>query len=200
MRPAKPALIYPGARVDVILTVKVQERNKTNTFTGTILEDIRVVAVNRQVESTANQTKPNRSTSRSGASTVTLEVLPAEAERLILATSRGDISLAMRSLTDGRLRGDLTPTAFENLLSLPSIEETPKEAPSKPPPPVAAPVPSPKEPSEVLSADFPRRRAPGSGPEEMMEGGFKLGGVHGRAEDAAGAGRGAEQRGGRRQP
>ena len=147
-------LIYPGDRVDVILTVKVSEGNssKTNTFTGTILEDIRVVAVNRQVESSAgSQGQASRPASRSGAGTVTLEVLPAEAERLVLATSRGDISLAMRSLTDGRRRGNRTPTAFENLLALPATEAEPKEAPApKPAPtPVAAPPPPPKEPAKV---------------------------------------------------
>ena len=145
-------LIYPGDRVDVILTVKVSEGNtsKTNTFTGTILEDIRVVAVNRQVESSAgSQGQASRATSRSGAGTVTLEVLPAEAERLVLANSRGDISLAMRSLTDGRRRGNRTPTAFENLLALPATEAEPKEAPPpEPATPVAAPPP-PKEPTQV---------------------------------------------------
>ena len=145
-------LIYPGDRVDVILTVKVSEGNtsKTNTFTGTILEDIRVVAVNRQVDSSmGSQGQASRATSRNGASTITLEVLPAEAERLVLATSRGDISLAMRSLTDARRRENRTPTAFENLLSLPSIEAKPKETPPPKPAPVAAPPPRPKEPTPV---------------------------------------------------
>ena len=151
---SQAGLIYPGDRVDVILTVKVNEGNtsKTNTFTGTILEDIRVVAVNRQVESSiGSQGQASRATSRSGASTITLEVLPAEAERLVLATSRGDIALAMRSLTDARRREKRTPTAFENLLSLPSIEARPKETPPpKPAPaPVAAPPPPPKEPTQV---------------------------------------------------
>ena len=146
-------LIYPGDRVDVILTVKVTERDssKTNTFTGTILEDIRVVAVNRQVESSiGSQGKASRATSRNGAGTVTLEVLPTEAERLVLATSRGDISLAMRSLTDGRRHGNRTPTAFEHLLALPAIEAEPKETPPPmpAPTPVAAPPP-PKEPTQV---------------------------------------------------
>ncbi len=139
---SQAGLIYPGDRVDVILTVKVGEGDtrKTNTFTGTILEDIRVVAVNRQVESSlGSQGQASRATSRNGASTVTLEVLPIEAERLVLATSRGDISLAMRSLTDGRRRENRTPTTFENLLSLPPIEGKPKETP--PPPP--------KEPTEL---------------------------------------------------
>ena len=151
---SQAGLIYPGDRVDVILTVKVNEGNtrKTNTFTGTILEDIRVVAVNRQVESSiGSQGQASRATSRNGASTITLEVLPAEAERLVLATSRGDIALAMRSLTDARRRENRTPTAFENLLSLPSIEARPKETPPpKPAPaPVAAPPPPPKEPTQV---------------------------------------------------
>ena len=95
---SQAGLIYPGDRVDVILTVKVTERetSRTNTFTGTILEDVRVVAVNRQVESTAGK-QPNNAAPRSGANTVTLEVLPPEAERLVLAVSRGEISLAMRT-------------------------------------------------------------------------------------------------------
>ncbi len=151
---SQAGLIYPGDRVDVILTVKVNEGNtrKTNTFTGTILEDIRVVAVNRQVESSlSSQTQSSRNASRNGASTITLEVLPSEAERLILATSRGDVSLAMRSLTDARRREKRAPTAFENLLTLPSIEAKPKETPPpKPAPtPVAAPPPPPKEPTQV---------------------------------------------------
>ncbi len=147
---SQAGLIYPGDRVDVILTVEVKEgrERETNTFTGTILEDVRVVAVDRQVESNVgSQGQPKRG-SRGNASTVTLEVLPAEAERLVLATSRGKISLAMRSLTDGRRRDNRTPTAFENLLSLPPVAEGPQEpAPSEPTP--AAPAPAPEEPEQV---------------------------------------------------
>ena len=151
---SQAGLIYPGDRVDVILTVEVQDgqTRKTNTFTGTILEDIRVVAVNRQVESSvgASQGQAGRKPSRGGASTVTLEVLPSEAERLVLATSKGDISLAMRSLTDGARRDRRTPTGLENLLSLPATEVKPEETPSTPAPvPVAAPVLAPKEPSQL---------------------------------------------------
>ncbi|MCY4441649.1 MAG: Flp pilus assembly protein CpaB [Deltaproteobacteria bacterium] len=151
---SQAGLIYPGDRVDVILTVEVPDAQtrKTNTFTGTILENIRVVAVNRQVESSvgSSQGQGGRKPSRSGASTVTLEVMPSEAERLVLATSKGDISLAMRSLTDGARRDQRTPTGLENLLALPATEIKPEETPSTPTP-VAAPipVPVPKEPSPV---------------------------------------------------
>ena len=146
---SQAGLIYPGDRVDVILTVEVKEgrERETNTFAGTILEDVRVVAVDRQVESNAGgQGQPKRS-SRGNASTVTLEVLPLEAERLVLATSRGEISLAMRSLTDGQRRDSRTPTAFENLLSLP-VAEVPQE-PAPPEPGPAAPAPAPAEPEQV---------------------------------------------------
>lgn len=154
---SQAGLIYPGDRVDVILTVQVKEgeTRKTNTFTGTILENIRVVAVNRQVESSiANQGQPSSRTSRNAASTVTLEVLPSEAERLILANSKGDISLAMRSLTDGRRRDTLTATVFENLLSLPPVEADPepvaaRPAPAAPPPPAAKTEPAETEPVRV---------------------------------------------------
>lgn len=151
---SQAGLIYPGDHVDVILTVEVtdEQTRNTNTFTGTILEDIRVVAVNRQVESSINasQGKASRKPSRSGASTVTLEVLPSEAERLVLATSKGDISLAMRSLTDGTRRDQRTPTGLENLLSLPPTEAKPEETPSEPAPvTVVAPVPPRKESREV---------------------------------------------------
>ena len=146
-------LIYPGDRVDVILTVQVKDgqTRETNTFTGTILEDIRVVAVNRQVESSiSNQGQSSGKTSRNAGNTVTLEVLPLEAERLVLATAKGDVSLAMRSLTDGHRRENRTPTGFANLLSLPSTEAAPKAAP-KAEPVKAAPPPAPaqKEPTHV---------------------------------------------------
>ena len=139
---SQAGLIYPGDRVDVILTVQVKEgqARKTKTFARTILEDVRVVAVNRQVESSVgNQGQPGGKAPRNSANTVTLEVLPAEAELLVLATSRGNISLAMRSLTDGARLDKRTPTAFENLLSLPPAEGDP------PDPAAAAPTPEPTE-------------------------------------------------------
>lgn len=151
------ALISPGDHVDVILTAKVKgvSGGGENTLTGTILENIRVVAVNRQVQSAA-QTSARQAT-RNAASTVTLELQPPEAERLILAKSKGSISLAMRSLTDNLPGGNRTPTALEDLLSPPVAAEpvadvppAPTPAPAErffPPPP--APALAPPPPPEV---------------------------------------------------
>ena len=145
---SQAGLIYPGDRVDVILTVQVKEGRgrETDTFTATILEDVRVIAVDRQVEgNVGSQGQPKRN-SRSDTSTVTLEVLPSEAERLVLATARSKISLAMRSLTDGQRRDDHTPTAFKDLIALPPIEKDLDE--DRFSEPVAAP-PEPAEPETV---------------------------------------------------
>ena len=143
---SEAALIYPGDHVDVILTAQLDGRDGrgTNTVTATILEYIRVVAVNRQVESSVSGSGSGIGGrfSRNAASTVTLELPPPDAERLILAKNKGTISLAMRSLTDVRRRENRTPTAFENLLPLPTpLEPEPIPAPNGPIATTAAPVP-----------------------------------------------------------
>ncbi len=141
---SQAGLIYPGDRVDVILTVQVKEGQArgSNTFTATILEDIRVIAVDRQVEGNVSSQGQLKKLSRGDSSTVTLEVLPLEAERLVLATDRGKISLAMRSLTDGQRRDNHTPTAFKDLLALPAVEDG-LENPAASQPRAAAPAPAP---------------------------------------------------------
>lgn len=141
---SQAGLIYPGDHVDVILTVEIREQQarEASTFTTTILEDVRVIAVDRQVEGSQGQPKKS---SRSDTSTVTLEVLPSEAERLVLATAKGQISLAMRSLADSQRRDNHTPTAFKDLLPLPPVANGLEKAAS----PEAAPEVAPPEPKVV---------------------------------------------------
>ena len=144
---SQAGLIYPGDHVDVILTVEIREQQarETSTFTTTILEDVRVIAVDRQVEGAAGSQGQPKKSSRSDTSTVTLEVLPSEAERLVLATAKGQISLAMRSLADSQRRDNHTPTAFKDLLPLPPVANGLEKAAS----PEAAPEVAPPEPKVV---------------------------------------------------
>lgn len=141
---SEAALIYPGDHVDVILTAELLDpaTRETSTVTATILEYVRVVAVNRQVESSANSADGGLLSrgSRNAANTVTLELQPADAERLILAKTKGTIALAMRSLTDFRRREDRIPTAFESLL--PQRKPPEPELPAGPLATTAAPVPA----------------------------------------------------------
>lgn len=125
-------LIAPGDRVDVIFTMQVDSggSSQVNSFSRTILENIRVVAVGRRVESVVSEPESEETENggRNDDDTVTLEVLPPEADRLVLATTRGSISLALRPLSQAGRFGYRPPTGIRTLL---------------PPPATAKPVPDP---------------------------------------------------------
>jgi pilus assembly protein CpaB len=89
--------IFPGDRVDVLITVSVPADNGSNDNSGprkgaaTILRDIRVIAIDQRLESKDGQAVVAR--------TVTLEVSPKESEILALAADMsGKLSLSLRSL------------------------------------------------------------------------------------------------------
>lgn len=118
-------LIAPGDRVDVVFTMEVPgDNSRLNAFSRTILENIRVVAVGRRVESVATEVEPEESESgrRNGGNTVTLEVLPSEADQLVLATTRGSVSLALRPLSRAGRFGRRPPTGLTTLLPPPATE------------------------------------------------------------------------------
>lgn len=97
-------LVRPGDFVDVLLTYAVRLRGgMQDAAEGTIirdasqvvLENVRVLAVDQRTEEKADSDK----TAKPG-KTVTLEVTPAGAETLALASQMGDLSLALRKLGD----------------------------------------------------------------------------------------------------
>ncbi len=103
-------LIFPGDRVDVILTHTVAEAEEPGrrTLGQAILQDIRVLAVDQAMNGPANPSaagsagRPSEpqgnARGRAVARTVTLEIAPREAEKLAVAVSLGRLSLALRSL------------------------------------------------------------------------------------------------------
>ena len=115
-------LIAPGDRVDVIFTMQVPSdgASQLNSFSRTILQNIRVVAVGRRVESAASEPESEENGGRNGDDTVTLEVLPPEADRLVLATTRGSISLALRPLRQDGQPNYRPPTGLRTLLPPPA--------------------------------------------------------------------------------
>ena len=100
-------LIDPGDRVDVILTAEVSvTESERAVFTRTIVEDVRVVAADRRYrdetrpppvgdEGAENAAAPR---DRTEMVTATLEVLPGQGDRLVIAEHEGRLSLALRSL------------------------------------------------------------------------------------------------------
>ena len=89
--------ILPENRVDVILTRTIAFPNGgqtvNRTVSSTILENVRVLAIDQRVM----QEKGQQAMTGSSA---TLELSPADSERLSQADSLGEISLALRSYAD----------------------------------------------------------------------------------------------------
>jgi pilus assembly protein CpaB len=87
-------LIWPGDRIDVILTQELNEKDAplARRFVGeTVLSNVRVVAVDQSITQGAVAAGDN-ATGRL-ARTVTLEVTPQQAERAALAERLGKITL-----------------------------------------------------------------------------------------------------------
>ncbi len=91
-------LIYPGDRVDVILTqtfaqVAGSSPNDPHRFGAEpVVQNVRVLAIDQQLQTNASPTTGKL------AQTVTVEVTPQQAEGVVLATKLGDLSLSIRSL------------------------------------------------------------------------------------------------------
>lgn len=92
-------LIWPGDRVDVILTQDLDQKDSTplakRFVSETILNDVRVVAVDQSIAQGASGDKATGGIAR----TITLEVTPQQAERAALAERLGKITLVIRAVS-----------------------------------------------------------------------------------------------------
>lgn len=87
-------LVWPGDRVDLILTQSQEGADvpPARRVSGeTVLHDVRVLAIDRQLIQGATSESPESQAAR----TVTLEVTPADAERVAVATKLGHLSLSV---------------------------------------------------------------------------------------------------------
>lgn len=111
--------IFPGDRVDLILTHSVTRQSTQSRASETFIENVRVLAVDQMTDNPENKAMI--------AKTVTLEVTPKQAEEINLAKDLGKISLSLRSLSSKKT-GDVAvpepvvdvrnePANLEELLS-----------------------------------------------------------------------------------
>jgi len=85
--------VTPGARVDVLATIRRVDLKKAIPYSKVILQDVRVLAIDQKLEEVRNgDPEP--------VNVVTLEVDPVEAEHLIYAAHEGRLQLALRSPGD----------------------------------------------------------------------------------------------------
>jgi pilus assembly protein CpaB len=91
---ASTGILYPGDRVDVILTqtFKNDPPLARRSVGETVVENLRVLAID------AVESRPNGTATGFGR-TVTLEVTPEQAERVNVATELGKLSLTLRSIS-----------------------------------------------------------------------------------------------------
>lgn len=115
-------LIWPGDRVDVILTQQMDEKDTplSKRIVGeTVMADVRVVAVDQSITQGAVASSDN-ATGRL-ARTITLEVTPQQAERAAVADRLGKLTLTIRAVTGpvtatGRVySGDVSPALIDGM-------------------------------------------------------------------------------------
>ncbi len=85
--------VSPGARVDVLGTVRDLRDKDKLPYTKSVLQDVRVLAIDQKLEE-AETGEPEL------VSVVTLEVEPKDAEKLIYSAHEGRLQLALRSPSD----------------------------------------------------------------------------------------------------
>ena len=104
---ASGGFIMPNDRVDVLLTRRIREQ----TFTDTVLENVRVLAIDQKYVAEQQDAPAVRKLR-----TATLEVTPEQARVLARVQSMGQLNLALRSLAergDGELRDEMPRLAPE---------------------------------------------------------------------------------------
>ena len=83
--------LLPGNRVDVVAAY----RDRQDVLSETVVQNVKVLAIDQSASSDKNEPVVVRA--------VTLEVSPADAEKLVLAEQRGEIQLALRNPLDEKI-------------------------------------------------------------------------------------------------
>jgi pilus assembly protein CpaB len=116
--------LLPGNYVDVVSAY----REGSGTFSETVVQNVKVLAVDQTAASDKNEPVVVRA--------VTLEVTPQDAEKLVLAKQRGAIQLALRNPMDSKVAEKVVLAA-----ATPAPAAAPAAAPVK----AAAPAPKAKK-------------------------------------------------------
>ncbi|MFC0204310.1 Flp pilus assembly protein CpaB [Novosphingobium soli] len=90
--------VFPGDRVDLVLTQQVQGEGESLRAAETILRNLRVLATDQATDSEVVDGKTVVHAFR----TVTLEVTPRIAEKVAVAQEIGELSLSLRAIADNQ--------------------------------------------------------------------------------------------------
>ncbi|MBP7792246.1 MAG: Flp pilus assembly protein CpaB [Candidatus Goldbacteria bacterium] len=117
-------MIRPGDYVDVLLTFQESDSSsgKGMIKTATILQDVKVIATGTEFSPDKKNTNYN---------SITLALMPEEAELLVFAKEKGKVSFALRAIGD-RAKEKIRQVSFFDLLQQIKINERPDEKQSSP--------------------------------------------------------------------
>ena len=111
--------LQPNNFVDVIVTIRPDDKSvNAKWVTETILQGIKVLAVDQNLGNNEEKEKQSRGNTRRMRPSVTLEVTLEEAEKLALASSKGDLHLVLRSDVDITQVEDHGPMVINNIIGL----------------------------------------------------------------------------------
>ena len=99
---AAGGFILPNDRVDVIVTRRVRTSRREEHVSDTVLRNVRVLAIGQSIETKNGKKVAN-------GKTATLELTGRQSEILALSQAMGEISLALRSLSDANPNARGTP-------------------------------------------------------------------------------------------
>ncbi len=150
---AAGGLIWPGDRVDIILTQEIRDEGvplAQRVVSETILSDVRILSADQKLEQAGNAEKGVEGAiePRRVPATVTVEVMPQDAERLTVAATLGRLHLTLRGVAATDLPGISfdTPATWAGHVSpaLASVRAAQpggySAAPERPAAPAAAPA------------------------------------------------------------
>ena len=123
--------ILPGDFVDVVLIKTDDERVRRENYSDILLQHVKVLAI--------DQLASERQEQPTIAKAVTLEATPEQAQKILLATNIGKLSLILRQ--PGEASASSSRRITERDLGTARVpDEAPVVRPVAPPPPVVAPV------------------------------------------------------------
>jgi pilus assembly protein CpaB len=124
----------PGNRVDVLATFETDRG--VGMVTRTVLQDVEILAIGAEIQPSNKESANGKEGEPHPQVTATLAVLPAEAEKLILAEARGKLRLALRPIEDDTYRSRTGTSEVQVTGVLPA---GPAKTTVPPPPAPAAP-------------------------------------------------------------
>jgi|SRR5262245_31861200 len=112
--------VKPGAKVDVLATVRRVDTHDALPYSKTILQDVKVLAIDQKLEEA-------RDGEAQLVSVVTLEVTPEQAQKLIYSAHEGRLQLALRTPGDEKIE-ELASTGVADVLGGGKKPSAPKVA------------------------------------------------------------------------